>query len=261
MKFYEREPFDDQKVEAIRVQLTNLAAAGNPSDFQIILDDMEIVPRTSNVEQFTSFYDLLGPKTESLVINVFSGSTRHKRTYSYYFNEGKQSNGLNGVDTQKIIDEKVQLHALQFENKMLNEHVKDLKAELVALEQENEQLKADNQEMREDLNKATGENGMASTVIGGMKDLFQTYMGPPKQNAPALSGPPAGMVNVSIQEYDQFKRFQSMIQQFDQQEFNKVLHILGYLAENKPAIDETMRFLTEEENENPNDNDSQEDHH
>lgn len=260
MKFFEREPFDDQKVEALRVQLTNLTAAGKPSDYQIILDDLEVVPRTSDIEQFTSFYDLLGPKTESLVINIFSGGTRHKRTYSFYFSEGKSNNGLNGIDPQKMIDEKVQLHALQFENKHLNEMVRELKQEVVSLEQENEQLKEDNQTMKLDLSKATGENGIASTVVGGMKDLFQTYLGPSKQQQPALSGPPAGSVNVSIEEYDQFKRFQAIVQHFEQREFNKVLHILNYLAENKPAIDETMSFLTEDDNENPNNDDSQKDH-
>ena len=260
MKFFEREPFDDQKVEAIRVYLTNLDASGTPADYQVILDDLEIVPRTKDIERFTSFYDLLSHKSENLIINVFSGGTRHKRTYSFYFNEGKTNNTLNGVDQQKIIDEKVQFHALQFENKHLGEQVRELKQEIVLLEEENDQLKADNQEMKEDLNKATGENGIAHTVMGGMKDLFQSYMGQPKPNQPALSGPPAGTVNIPVQEYDQFKNFGAIARKFEQYEFNKVTSILDFLAKNKPAIDETLNFLTEEPDENSNDNDSQENH-
>lgn len=258
MKFYDREPFDDQRVEAIRIQLENLAAAGNPSDYQVILDDMEIVPRTSDTQRFTSFYDLIGPKSEDLIINVYSGSTRHKRGYHFYFNGSKQQQGsLNGVDVQKTIDNEVARHTLQFENKLFSDQIKDLKDEILALEDENERIKTDNQSLREDLKKATGENGIANSVMGGVERLFNRYMVPPQQ--PGLSGAPqqqqnaapAGTINVPIQEYDNFRQFAVLAEKFDPNtEFGKVLSIIKYLSDNKPALDETISFLTEEEPEN-----------
>lgn len=258
MKFYEREPFDDQKVETIRIQLTNLAASGKPTDYQVLLDDMEVVPRTSDVELFTSFYDLIGHRTQNLVINVFSGTTRHKRTHAFYFNDGKASGALNGVDQQKAIDDQVARFTLDYENKMLTENVRDLRAALVTLEDENEQLKEDNVNLREDLRKSTGESGIASTIMGGMERMFDRYM--PGQKA--LSGPgqaapnnqPAGMITVPVHEYDQFKNFGAMIQQFEPHEFQRVMWVVEFFSRNKPAIEETISFLTEE---NPNDDDEQ----
>lgn len=258
MKFYEREPFDDQRVEAIRVQLENHAASGKPSDYQVILDEMEIVPRTNDVERFTSFYDLIGPKSENLIINVFSGSTRHKRTYAFYFNGGKhQQNELNGFDVQKTIDGEVARQTLMFENKLFQEQLKDLKDEVIELEQENDQLKTDNQTLREDLKKATGDNGIANTVMGGVERLFDRYMSPAQQKG--LSGPgqeqqgiaPAGKIILPIHEYDTYNQFSVLAQKFDlNTEFGKVLSIIKYLSDNKPAIDETLSFLTEEEPDN-----------
>ena len=253
MKFYDREPFDDQKVEAIRIHLTNLAASGKPTDYQVILDEMEVVPRTSDVEQFTSFYDLIGHKTQNLVINVFSGSTRHKRTHAFYFNDGKTSGTLNGVDPQKAIDDQVARFTLDFQNKALTEQVRDLKTELVTLEEENEQIKADNVNLREDLRKATSEGGIASTIMGGMERMFDRYI--PGQKG--LSGPgqanqqsvPPGTIIVPLHEYDQFKSFALVAQQFEQHEIDKVLNIIDFFSKNKPAIDETWSFLTED---NPN---------
>jgi hypothetical protein len=263
MKFYEREPFDDQKVEAIRIHLTNLAASGKPSDYQVILDEMEIVPRTSDVEQFTSFYDLINHKTQNLVINIFSGATRHKRTHAFYFNDGRSSGSLNGVDPQKAVDEQVARYTLDFQNKVLNDQVRDLKTEVVALEEENEQLKEDNVSLREDLRKATSEGGIASTIMGGMERMFDRYLpgqkglsGPP-QNQP--QNPPPGTINVPHKEYDQFKSFAMLADQFNPEEFDKVLTVVKFFAENKPAIEETISFLTEDEN--PSHDDSQEDHH
>lgn len=264
MKFYEREPFDDQKVEAIRIHLTNLAASGKPSDYQVILDEMEIVPRTSDVEQFTSFYDLLSHKTQNLVINVFSGATRHKRTHAFYFNDGKTSGALNGVDPQKAVDDQVARFTLEFQNKSLNEQVKDLKTEIVTLEDENDQLKEDNVNLREDLRKATSEGGIASTIMGGMERMFDRYI--PGQKA--LSGPPEstqqgnapqGTINVPLKEYDQFKSFAMLAEKFEPHEFEKVLTVIKFFSENKPAIDETISFLSDDEN--PDNDDSQENHH
>lgn len=228
---------------------------------------MEIVPRTPDVEQFTTFYDLLNHKSQNLVINIFSGATRHKRTHAFYFNEGRQNNTLNGIDTQKVVDEQVARFTLDFQNKALSDQVKDLKDELVSLEEENDQLKADNTTLREDLKKATGENGIASSIMGGMERLFDRYMTPGKAQQQNLSGPPQqgqtpppGTVILPLHEYDQFKSFAVLADKFEQHELNKVLHILNYFAENKPAIDETMNFLTEDE-ENPQQDDTQEDHH
>lgn len=251
MKFYDREPFDDQKVEAIRVLLTNLASAGKPNDYQVILDDMEVVPRTSDVSQFVSFYDLIGPKTQNLVINVFSGATRHKRTHAFYFSDTRQGGTLNGVDTQKTVDEQVARFTLEFQNKVLTEQVKELKDELVTIEAENEQVKAENTELREDLKKATGENGIASSIMGGVERLFTHYM--PKPNQQPLSGPgqpPPGSIILPLEEYDRFKSFGAIADRFEPHEFDKVFSILKFLAANKPAIDETLDFITEDENPN-----------
>jgi hypothetical protein len=259
MKFYDREPFDDQKVEAIRIQLQNLSVSGRPADYQVFLDDLEIVPRTNNVDQFITFYDLIGHNSKNLVINVFSGTTRHKRTYAFYFSEGSHSQGLNGVgiDAQKHFDEKLARVTADMENKQLNTLVKDLKDSLLELEDENEELKADNKELHEDLRKALGENGIAGTIMGGVERMFTKYMPengkplagiPQNPNTPAQASP-SGTINVPIKKYDDFQSFSMIADQFSEVEFSKVLTILDFMAKGKPAIDEILDFITEEKNE------------
>ncbi len=255
MKFYEREPFDDQKVEAIKIQLQNLSVSGKPADYQVILDDMEIVPRTNNVDQFITFYDLIGHNSKNLTINVYSGATRHKRTYSFYFNEGNSAQGLNGigaVDPQKHFDERLARVTAELENKQLSTLVKDLKDSVLELEEEIEELRDDNKTLTEDLKKQVGEGGIAGTIMGGVERMFLKHM---PVNAPALAGAPQndvppvsppGTFNVPVKLYDNFQTFSAIANQFTEEEFSKVLTVLDFMGKNKPAVDEILDFITED---------------
>jgi hypothetical protein len=258
MKFYEREPFDDQKIEAIKIQLQNLSVSGKPADYQVILDDMEIVPRTNNVDQFITFYDLIGHNCKNLTINVFSGATRHKRTYSFYFPDGHEAQGLNGagsVDPQKHFDEKLARVTAELENKQLNAIVKDLKDSVLELEDELEEVKDDNKSLTEDLRKAMGEGGLAGTIMGGVERMFSKYIpntaaplaGIPQNNPAPIPAPtnPPGTVNVPMKEYDNFQTFSAIANQFTEEEFEKVLTVIAFMGKNKPSIDELLDFITE----------------
>ncbi|CAN5729212.1 hypothetical protein BH11BAC7_BH11BAC7_21320 [soil metagenome] len=257
MKFYEREPFDDQKVEAIKIQLQNLSVSGKPADYQVILDDMEIVPRTNNVDQFITFYDLIGHNSKNLTINVYSGATRHKRTYSFYFNEGNSAQGLNGigaVDPQKHFDERLARVTAELENKQLSTLVKDLKDSVLELEDEIEELRTDNKTLTEDLRKQVGEGGIAGTIMGGVERMFSKYMpgheanlaGAPQSNVPPVPIVAPGTFNVPVKQYDNFQTFSAIANQFTEDEFAKVLTVLDFMAKNKPAVDEIVDFITED---------------
>jgi regulator of replication initiation timing len=267
MKFFNREPFDDQKVEALRIHLTNLAANGDPSDYQVVLDNMEVVPRTSNVDLFTSFYDLISDKSKSLNIYVYSGTTRHKRSYSYYFADvTTQEGSLNGVDTQQMIEQQVALKTLEMQNQQYDQQVKSFREEIVSLETENNKLREENESLKEDLQKTVGDNGLAANIMGGVERMIKHFVPGNNNQQGTLAGteqqrysPPAGTVNISQAQFDEFRSFAAMAETFEKAEFGKVLHIVKFLSENKPAIDETLNFLTEEENNT--DDDSQDNHH
>jgi hypothetical protein len=256
MKFFNRELFDDQKVEALRIQLTNLAANGNPTDYQVILDDMEVVPRTSNAELFSSFYDLISEKSKSLNIYVFSGTTRHKRTYSFYFSDPvKHEGGLNGIDTQQIIDQQVALKTLEMQNHQYDQQIKSFREEIISLESENKRLYDENESLKEDLQKTVGENGLAANIMGGVERMIKHFVpgsaGNPQNTLAGAehqhqSAAP-GTVTISLAQFDEFRGFAAMAETFEKAEFEKVLHIVKFLSQNKPAIDETLAFLTEDE--------------
>jgi hypothetical protein len=251
MKFFSSEPFDDQKIEAIRIQLTNLSASGKPTDYQIMLDDFEVVPRTSDVELFTSFYDLLSQRTQSLVITLFQGESRHKTNYSFYFQQqGQAQQGtLAGVDTQREIEQKVAFHALQFENKALQEKIKELNAITGELESEVEMYRKENHNLHEDLKKSTSENGIATSIIGGMERMFERFV-PVANSQGQLAGTPqvgnSGKTQVAItmEEYDQFQSFAAMANKFEDPEFEKVILIIKTLSEQKELIDSTLDYLS-----------------
>lgn len=262
MKFFNREPFDDQKVEAIRIQLTNLAANGDATDYQVFLDDMEVVPRTSNPELFASFYELISDKSRSLNIHVFSGASRHKRTYSFYFADEERPQGaLGGADTQQIIAQQVAFNSMEIKLQHTEQQLKVCREEIVILENENERLTDENQSLKDDLQKTHSEGGMAANIFKGVEKVVmqltasnannQTLAGA-GQNQPVQDG----TVNISFAQFDQYRIFADMAQRFEKNQFDKVLHIIEFLSRNKPAIDETLDFLTEE---NPSNHDSQDD--
>jgi regulator of replication initiation timing len=253
MKFFNREPFDDQKVESIRVQITNLSVTGTPIDYQVFLDDVEVIPRTSNPELFTSFYDLINEKSRNLNINVFSGTTRHKRTYSFYFSDApSQSGELNGFDARQMIDQQVSIETMKIKISIGEQQLKQCQDTISELEDENERLSKENIELRDDLKKALSENGIASTVIQGVERVITQLA--PQRSTGALAGTPAqntprhGTVSITAEQHADYQAFSALANRFEPSEFDNVLRVLGILAEDKSTIAETLEFLTQSNN-------------
>lgn len=253
MKFYNREPFDDQKVESIRVQIANLAATGTPTDYQVFLDDLEVIPRTNNPDLFTSFYELIHDKTRSLNIHVYSGSTRHKRTYSFYFADmPKQSGELNGFDAQQMIDNKVEIETLKLKVDFSEKQIKRYEETIDELEADNERLLHENNTLRDDLKKAHSESGVASTLMQGVERVVSQFAPTKQQNA--LAGAPNqqdsrhGSVVITSNQFAEYMAFSSLANRFTEVEFDSVMAVIGKLAENKSAIMTTLEFLTKPNN-------------
>jgi regulator of replication initiation timing len=254
MKFFNREPFDDQKVESIRVQITNMEATGSPVDYQVVLDDMEVIPRTSNADLFTSFYDLINENSRNLNIHVYSGTSRHKRTYSFYFSNAPTKGGeLNGFDAQQMVDYQVSIETMKMKLNFSEQQIKQYQDTIDELEAENEKLESENTGLRDDLKKALSENGIASTVIQGVERVI-TQLAPQRSNG-ALAGTPAqntpkhGTVSITAEQNADYQAFSALANRFEPSEFDNVLSVLGILAEDKSTIAETLEFLKQSNNE------------
>ncbi|MCA6392207.1 MAG: hypothetical protein IM607_12535 [Cytophagales bacterium] len=253
MKFFNREPFDDQKVESIRVQITNMEATGSPVDYQVVLDDMEVIPRTSNADLFTSFYDLINENSRNLNIHVYSGTSRHKRTYSFYFSNAPTKGGeLNGFDAQQMVDYQVSIETMKMKLNFSEQQIKQYQDTIEELEAENEKLESENTGLRDDLKKAHSETGIASTVIQGVERVISQLSS--AKNTPALAGAPSqqtqsnGNYEITAQQYKDFQSFSLVANRFAPDEIDDVLRVMDILSLNKPAIAATLQFLTQSNN-------------
>jgi hypothetical protein len=102
---------------------------GEKRDYEVLLDGMRIIPRTSDIERFNEFSEFVSPNSECLTLYVYYGASKHCDSYFFYFKEipRKQGPGLSDLEDieafkrqekEKILKE-IQQEKLQEENEEL----------------------------------------------------------------------------------------------------------------------------------------------
>ena len=103
--------YSHEKIGLLKQMLVNSTEAGKPSDYEIRVDDMKVVPRTNDIDQFDNHEEFITDETRKVVVLVYDGNSRRNVRYNDKLQEEKQplpqQNGLSGVEVEKIISEKL----------------------------------------------------------------------------------------------------------------------------------------------------------
>lgn len=209
---------------------------------------------------FTMFENFVTADTRSIEILLFTGSSNNNEKRIFYFGE-QQKEGLSGMDVKSIVDEEVQrklrekeFDELKYENKNLKQHIADLESEVDELEKQNARL-----EMKQSpLNSLLGDVGssLVESFVKRNPKLMAAFPGgealagllqssneeaneqttpdsevsfKPKVTASAPT--PSEEDEAAVQFVNQLKS------QFNKEEFERVLHILQMLADDKSKIE------------------------
>lgn len=122
-----KEKYAGQRIDSIIRILENETAAGRPKDFDIRVDELKVVPRTHNIEEFLNHEEFINAQTQSVSITLYEGNSRHYTRYVLMLKEettslSEQQKTLAGIES--TINEKIQQQRNQWEKELLEQELK-----------------------------------------------------------------------------------------------------------------------------------------
>ncbi len=258
---FKNQKYSEEKMNKHLEYLKMYEAEGEPLDYEILIDGMKAIRRTSNTNRFPLFSHFIHEDTQKIELFIFQGTSNHNDKYIYYLKDAPQEDQSLG-DIDHRIEEKVkeaerkwQFTQLQERNTTLEKEIKDLEAEVASLEKENEAI----------VNKQSPLKGILGEVGAS---FFESFIRNNPQIAGRIPGGQAlaGLLEKEVQsipieeteatfkpktantEDEGILTFaRELRQSFQQQEFASVLDILQKLAEDKTKITSTLNFLNHEQ--------------
>ncbi len=125
--------YDPAEVESIKHMLEAEAREGKPLSFDVKVDGMTRIHKTDKVERFSELYNFINEHTKDLVISIYPDHTNRKEWYKYAF--GEPTGGLNGIDVEHKINERMQLFEERHAAKMTEEKLKQVQSDLKEAEE------------------------------------------------------------------------------------------------------------------------------
>jgi len=139
-------PYSEEKINLLKQLLQNSKQGGHAQDYEIKVDEMRVVPRTNDVEQFDNYEAFVGDTTRSVTIMIYDGTSRNNTKHIFSLQEeprSKPAPSLSGVELEQKVQNGVE------------ERVKEIKRQMKyeRMEEENEELREENEWLHEVIDK------------------------------------------------------------------------------------------------------------
>src|ERR1051326_152225 len=126
--------YSNERMSNLKQLLINNAESGKPTDYEIRVDDMRVVPRTNDPDQFDNHEEFVTEETRKVVVIIYDGNSRRNTRHTFLLKDEKkeqaQQNTLSGTDVEKIITEKLKQEKKEWKYELLEKENKDLKEKL-----------------------------------------------------------------------------------------------------------------------------------
>jgi hypothetical protein len=253
-----KEKYEQKKIDNLIQYLRLYYDKAQPIDYEILVDGFKAVRRTNDPDMFTMFENFVTADTRSIEVLLFTGSSNNNEKRIFYFGD-QPKEGLSGLDVKNIVDEEVQrklrekeYETLKDDNKKLQQHIADLESEVEELEKRNAHLEL----KQSPLNNFLGDIGsslvesfikrnpklMASfpggEALAGLLQSGNEEQAGEQLSESEVSFKPKSSSTTSSEEDQAAIQFVNQLKsQFTKDEFERVLHILQTLADDKSKID------------------------
>jgi len=104
---------------------------GKPQDFEIHVDGVRAVPRTSSFEHFEDFMPLVNAETRSITVILYAGTSNRCNKHIYHFGEDTSLEGVGDLETR--FSAKLEEARREWNDQL---YIKELVAEKNGLEKE-----------------------------------------------------------------------------------------------------------------------------
>lgn len=262
MALINKQKYDPAQVQKLADIIRIYHEKGQPIDYEIAVDGLKVVRRTSDPEMFFLFENFVGADTKAVEIIFYTGTSNvNERRLFSFVDDVVEEKGLSGIEVQAQLKEqlgeqkKELLKELQYDQ-LITEN-KELKDEVAELEKEVEQLEKDKQALLDSQSPLKGFLGEVGSslvesfirrnpnVIKGIPggEALAGLINPETKNeeSPAenaeVSFQAKGKATLSEEDQAAIVFVNQLKSQFSKGEFDRVLVILQTLAEDKSKID------------------------
>jgi FtsZ-binding cell division protein ZapB len=226
--------------------------AGEAREYDILVDNIPVVPRTSNLSLFNAFEDEIQPDTRAITIRLYQGSSHN--CDRYIFNMRGGVNGLDGVEATEgglngIIQKEINTKKLEWDHDKLKEEHDALKKEHHGLKSQFGKLESEYNSLQAQYSKMGMLGAVAGpfvdNLIGNSKLLKKTPLGQLLKPAEEIEAQVGSTGDASFSPADglnggldpQMVEFCQFLEgTFCPAEFDQILAIVGQFAANKSLI-------------------------
>jgi hypothetical protein len=143
-----KEKYAGAKINLLHQLLQSDYEDGRPREYDICVDDLKVVRRTTDPEKFFSHEDFINADTRHLTITLYEGGSKRNTRYVYYLKEGDEEKAtLSGIEN--TMNEKLLQQRQQWDFEQLQKENQDLKEELEEQEEYMEKLESMLQEEKQ----------------------------------------------------------------------------------------------------------------
>jgi len=250
-------PYDNAKLEAIRVRLENHARISEPIYYAVVIDELEVIPRTTDATLFATIDELIGPTTKYISVSEYIGQTRNRKTTCFVMDafKGDGHGSLNGIDSsghnedqQQYIEKRVAQATLERDySNLQTEHGKVKLLNDASLDK-CDKLEEENSELKKLQNETSQENSFLTLAADLVRSFAPQKPESPlsgtdqKANESAQSSGQDGQMHVAISEdeYKNYKYFTGLFENCDQAQQGLVSKLVELLSEHPDLIEETF---------------------
>ncbi len=248
---------------------------GRPRDYDICVDDLKVVRRTTDPEKFFSHEDFINEETKFITITLYEGTSKRNTRYVYNMKDGETENTLSGIE--QTVNDKIRAQRKQWDFEQLQKENDDLKGEL---EEQSEYIEKLETMLEEEKSKK-------ASIKDNWSEVFSLALeGMVRRNTHLLNGIPligqglAGVVEhdnrkladklenteskteeghasyqkiynaerngISEEEKKVIAYYQKLQQTFTKEELTTIVQIIGLFSMEKENIQTVYEMLTEE---------------
>jgi hypothetical protein len=260
MALISKQKYDPAQVQKLADLVRLYRDREQPFDYEIIVDGLKVVRRTSDPEMFFIFENFVTADTKNVEIIFYSGNSNVNEKRMFTFIDEEPEKGLSGVEVDTRIQEKVDQQKKEWEFEQLRKSNKELLEKIGELEKEVDELEKVNEEL---INGQSPLKGFLGEIGSSFVESFI------RRNPNVIKGLPGGEALAGLIENDNKRKEQEdqstesevsfkpktdssslseedqaaitfvnqLKTQFTKPEFDKILLILQTLADDKSKID------------------------
>lgn len=137
-----RQKYNPARIQLLHQVLVSSSQQGHPREYDIKVDELKVVQRTSDPEQFFRHEEFLLPDTQTVTITFYEGTSNRNSRHVFMLqepdSEKESKGGLAGVE--QLVEEKINRERQQWKLEMLLKENEALKQQLAECEEYSEDL-------------------------------------------------------------------------------------------------------------------------